>query len=1478
MTNKENQSDPAAADSRNQIYPIGLDVGSTTVKSVLLSPDQKTVLYQRYERHNARQRETALSILKDVSCQFPGIRISPVLCGSGSRELAEELGTSYLQEVVANSLAVRELYPQTRVAVELGGQDAKITFFYKDEHSGKLMASDMRMNGSCAGGTGAFLDETASILKLQVEDLNRSAEAGKTLYDISGRCGVFAKTDIQPLLNQGVRKEDLALSCFHAVAKQTIGGLAQGLEIHPPVLFEGGPLHFNPELINVFARRLDLKEEDVIIPENPEIMIARGAAISALTTFENGPVFDLDTFILNEAFAHADRGEAGSGIQPYFQNAEEQQTFQTRHALPEMADLKEHEGEILNVYMGIDAGSTTSKFVLIDESDSPIYRFYSKNEGEPIKILQEGLLDLKKQCDDLNIELNILGVGTTGYGEMLFAKAFQADYHIVETVAHAEAALRCEADASFILDIGGQDMKAIFLNDGIVTGITLNEACSAGCGSFLENFSENLKIPVEHIAERAFSSRAPSHLGSRCTVFMNSSVITEQKNGKTPDDIIAGLCYSVIENVFTKVIRLSNMKALGSRIIVQGGTFRNDAVLRALELFTEAEVTRAPWPGEMGAIGIARLTRKHMEEEGNPPSNFLKWSDLENFSYTRKSGLICPFCTNSCSRTVIEFAGGNTFITGNRCEKGEVLGDLKDPDVKIRLKKIKSENKDRRDVFRYREEILFRPYDGPSYSPAKDITIGIPRVLDFWENYPFWNALFTSLGFRIKLSSVSTVPLYESGLASIPSDTACFPSKLAHGHMQNLIAARVDRIFLPSMSRMISENKNIHSEHSCAVLKGYPMVLNISDEPLEKHNIPMDIPVFHWTDEKAQRDSITEFLTLTFALPEKQIRQAIDKALDFQEDYRQDLLTAGKNLLDSLGEGEFAIVMAGRPYHSDPLINHGLSDYFTREGLAVLPLDALPGLNEVDLSSVRAELTTNYHVRMMSAARMVAQDSRLEYVQIVSFGCGHDAILTDEIIRLLGREADKSPLVLKMDESEVTGPLNIRVKSFLETLQRKRNKGLIQPRETGKAYDVIFDKKARDKVILVPNVSWAFTQVATASIRLQGYKVEAMPMAGKLAISQGKKYVHNDMCFPAQINIGEFLAVLKEGTYHPDNVALALAKAQCDCRLAHYATMARQALDDAGYPQIPIITTDKDTKNMHPGFTMNAFFELRMLWGLIMTDILEGLRRKIRPYEKVPGSTNALFEESVMNICNGFSKGMKTVKNAFLEALKAFEVIPYDRSRRKPRVFMIGEFLLNFHPGSNNHIEDYLEKNGMEVIMPNLFNNMHREYLLEQDQRRQYHVSFSFLQNLMTDISEKYIRTVLKFCDKAVSGHPLWEETVPLRVIADRSQHIVDRTFTSGEGWMIPGEILHHADHGVHSFLILQPFGCLPNHVTGRGLVKKIKKEHPHIQVLALDYDPDTSFGNVENRLQMLIINARERDKEQYEENLQQKQEELQPS
>ena len=1438
---------------------LGIDIGSTTVKAVLVDPKTKKILYKNYIRHEAKQRRAARKLLKDLEGKFPNIQVVPILCGSGSRSLADELGILYIQEVVANSLAVRKFYPQARAAIELGGQDAKIIFFHRDEESGRLTASDMRMNGSCAGGTGAFLDEVAALLKLPVEGLNDAASKGTRVYDISGRCGVFAKTDIQPLLNQGASKEDLVLSCFHAVAKQTIGGLAQGLEIHPPVIFEGGPLFFNPKLIGVYAERLGLTGNNIIIPENQEVLVALGAVLGIPAMYKDAQPVGLSKLIDNEAFDHLNVVSDRIQQSPFFENEADAREFAARYKLPEPPSLERHRNSALNVYLGIDAGSTTSKFVLINEDEELVYAFYGKNQGEPIVVLKEALLNLKRETDSYGITLNILAAGTTGYGEMLLANAFNADFHNVETVAHAEAALKYSPDATFILDIGGQDMKAIFLNEGIVTGITLNEACSAGCGSFLENFAASLKIPINKIAERAFQSRTPSSLGSRCTVFMNSSVISEQKNGKTPDDIAAGLCNSVIENVFTKVIRLSNMKVLGENIVVQGGTFRNDAVLRALELFTDRQVIRAPYPGEMGAIGIALLTKKRAQERAIGASTFIGWNELKKFSYTQESGLICKLCSNNCNRTKISFSNRRVFITGNRCEKGEILSDPKDGETKRKLSELHSKRAETSDIFSLREKLLFKDYKAAELSPRKNITIGIPRALEFWNSFPFWKAFYTSLGFKVVLSDKSSMPLFEEGLQSIPSDTVCFPAKLAHGHVKNLIAKGVDRIFMPMISRMIAENPKAKSEHLCAIVKGYPLVINISDDPSGKHNIPFDKPVFHWTCEKARRDSIAAFMAEKFGLSANLTMMAIAEGDRAYEKFNRELVDAGKDVLDNLKDGEFAVIISARPYHSDELINHRIAQVFVKEGVSVLPLDALPDIHKTNLDSVRAELTVNFHVRMFAAAQQVVNNPKLEFMQIVSFGCGHDAVISDEITRLLNKGAGKSPLIIKLDESEVAGPLNIRIKSFLETVKSQRKAGVQRINKILKPYETQYTKEDRKKLILIPNVSWAFGQIMTAAIKKQGYRAEALPMANANAVGLGKRFVHNDMCYPAQITVGELLSALDQGKYNPDEVTYIMSKPQCDCRLAHYSTMARQALDDAGYPQVAIASLDPDDKEMSPGFKMNALFELRALWGLIMTDCLEDLRRKIRPYETLKGSCDKIFKEGILSICKGFERSIKSAFRNFTKAVDNFLEIQYDRTVRRPRVFVIGEFLLNFHPTSNNYIERYLEDNGLEVTLPTLFHSIHREFLLEMDQKREYHVRVPELKHLVNKLADKIIRGVIKKSHRIAARHPLFEKKASLREIADISHPIIDKTFTSGEGWQIAGEIMHYADHGVDSFIILQPFGCLPNHVVARGVIKKLKEKKPNIQILPLDFDPDTSFTNIENRLQMLIINAKER-------------------
>ena len=671
MSNSNNTKD-------TQLF-VGIDVGSTTTKIVAIDPEKHEILLSNYKRHNAAQAQSLQNALTFFESNFPNARIRLALTGSGAKHLAEALGCCYIQEVVANSIALQKEYADVGTAIELGGQDAKMIFFRRDPATQTLNVADMRMNGSCAGGTGAFIDEIASILKVPVEEFNELASQGSCIYDISGRCGVYAKTDIQPLLNQGISRQDLALSSFHAIAKQTIGGLAQGLDIQKPVVFEGGPLTFNPTLVNVFAERLGLTPEETLRPSHPEIMIAYGAALSLDGMFAGNsswyaPKHYLELLDNPKLRAHL---QASADGPRFFESEEEHRAFNERHQLPEFTPYVPKKGETVHAYLGIDSGSTTTKFVLMDENENILDSFYAPNEGDPLTVARTALLTIHDRYEKSGASLDIIAAGTTGYGELLFSKAFSTECHVVETVAHARAADKYIKDATFILDIGGQDMKAIWIDNGIITNIVVNEACSSGCGSFLENFASSLHIPVEEIADAAFSSDHPASLGSRCTVFMNSSIVTEQRNGKQSADIMAGLCRSIIENVFTKVIRISNLDSLGNKIVVQGGTFRNDAVLRALEQYTGRKVIRAPYPGIMGAIGAALITKERFEQN-HPAKTFIGIDGVADFSYTQEANAPCPFCANHCKRTIVRFSNGNSWVTNNRCERGEILGDPKE--------------------------------------------------------------------------------------------------------------------------------------------------------------------------------------------------------------------------------------------------------------------------------------------------------------------------------------------------------------------------------------------------------------------------------------------------------------------------------------------------------------------------------------------------------------------------------------------------------------------------------------------------------------------------------------------------------------------------------------------------------------------------------------------------------------------------------
>ena len=1516
-------------------YHLGIDVGSTTAKAVVFDPLAQRVLFSRYVRHNAHQVETVATLLRTVAKEFPGCSFRLVTCGSGGTTIADALGVPFVQEVVANSLAVRRDHENVRCAIELGGQDAKMVFFERDEKSGATTVADMRMNGSCAGGTGAFIDEMAALLKVPVEQFDALAARGQSVHQVSGRCGVYAKTDIQPLLNQGVSKEDLALSSFHAIAKQTIGGLAQGLDIHPPVIFEGGPLTFNPTLVRVFAERLELADDDIVIPQNPETIVALGAALAADELFadnENCLIANLldasDT--LDKAAASPAPSTRGTA---YFASDEERAAWEASHALAPQTPPNPAPGSTVRAYLGIDSGSTTTKFALVSPDGKLVDSFYAPNEGEPLDVARAALIALRDRYRAAGATLDILGVGTTGYGELMFAKAFGADYHTVETVAHARAAEACVPDASFVLDIGGQDMKALWLDGGIITDIVVNEACSSGCGSFLENFASSLNIPVENIAQAAFSSTNPAVLGSRCTVFMTSSIVSEQRCGKTPADIMAGLCRSIIENAFTKVIRISNLESLGKKVVVQGGTFLNDAVLRALEQHIGREVTRAPYPGLMGAIGIALLTQEHLEgarrergevaaslgeadatSEGREPARATAFSldALDAFSYTQESNLICPFCANHCNRTRITFANGDSWVTGNRCPRGEVVGDPKDKSIRDQVKRIAAAVDSVPNLFDVREKLLFRDWPCTPNPTPQNTVIGMPRVLSMWEYAPFWTTLFRSLGFTVKLSRPSTRAMYERGLSAVSSDTVCFPAKLVHGHVRDLADQGVDRIFMPSVTTVTSENTSKTSQSMCAVVKGYPIVMRNSDNPEKRFGIPFDAPLFHWLSQKDRDRQLTEYLTREFSLDTASVRQAIDAADAAQKTFKAELAREGERICDQVKrEGSFAVVLASRPYQNDDLVNHELPRAFTELGIPVICADAVPHVNEVDLSRSRLDVVNNFHARMLGSAVIAAGSPHLEYVQLVSFGCGHDAYLSDEIIRLMHLAGPKAPLILKVDESDIQGPLRIRVRSFIETIRLRRKKdgnGKMsdleaaappatsmaaaaevassdapaapsastpattqaaatpapqtrkRARELPDPYPQKFTKAdRRDKVVLIPNTSHAFCRLMAVAFESQGLRTVPLEIGREEAIRLGKQYVHNDICFPAQIVIGEALAALRSGKYDPDKVAVGTGKYIGDCRLTHYEALLRKALDDAGYPQVPIITNDDvDFHNVHPGFKMNVRSALKVAFALPMIDALEELLRKMRPYETEPGAADRAFDEALDLTMEGLrGKSLRTLKRGFSQAIDVMKKVPYDRTHRKPQVLIVGEYLLNFHPGANHDVELYLERNGLEVIEARMTDVIRKTYFYQHAQEKEYRVTRPVKEKAWHAVADNVFDVAHNVCDSIACAHPLYEPPCRMPDLVRASDPIIHHTFDAGEGVLIPGEILHHAAHGCTSFLILQPFGCLPNHVVGRGIAKRLKELYPQANILPLDYDPDVSFANIENRLQMLILSAK---------------------
>ncbi|WP_283693111.1 acyl-CoA dehydratase activase-related protein [Clostridium perfringens] len=973
-------------------YKIGIDAGSTTLKCIVLNEEDK-ILYSNYERHYSKVREKLIEELENIKGIIENKKFKIAITGSAGYGISKEYNLPFVQEVFATTLAIKRYYDDVDVAIELGGEDAKIIFL--------TGGFEERMNSSCAGGTGAFIDQMAHLMGLTVDEMDNLSLKHENIYEIASRCGVFAKTDIQPLLNQGARKEDISASVFQSVVNQTIGGLAQGRSIEGKIMFLGGPLYFCKGLRERFIKTLKLKDNDVVSPENAQVFVAIGSAIYSK---ENNKKYEYEE-LLNIIKENHNEISTMNIIDPLFNSEEEYNEFKERHqkAKVKVSDINNYVGES---YVGIDAGSTTTKVVLIDKEDNILYEYYGSNKGNPIEVVKKELKHIYNICGE---KIKIMGSAVTGYGEELIKKAFSIDFGIVETVAHYIAASHFNPKVDFILDIGGQDIKCFKIKDGIVANIMLNEACSSGCGSFIESFANQMGYDVETFSKLGLFAKHGADLGSRCTVFMNSSVKQAQKEGATVEDLSAGLSVSVVKNALYKVIRAKSLDELGKNIIVQGGTMYNDAILRAFEKELGMNVIRPSISGLMGAYGCALYAkRKNLKE-----SKIISKEDLESFTHKSKIAK-CGLCTNRCNLTINIFNDGEKYISGNRCEKP--TGNKKSESIP--------------NMYQYKYKKL-REYE--SLDEGKRGTIGLPMVLNMYENIPLWATFFKELGFKVVLSDESNKKMYLRGQHTIPSDTVCYPAKLAHGHIENLISKNIEHIFYPCMSYNFDEGISDNC-FNCPVVAYYPELLKTNVKELDSNNFMMEY--LSLNNKKLLSKQLYEILNKTFGdIKQKEVKNALEKAYIEYEKYTKHIKEKGEEFIEyAKNNNKKVIVVAGRPYHIDPEINHGIDKVLSSLGIVVLTEDSIEVSHEKPKVNILNQWT--YQARLYNAAYYVAKNKDMELIQLVSFGCGTDAITSDEVKDILERN-NKIYTQLKIDETNNLGAAKIRIRSLLEAIAQE---------------------------------------------------------------------------------------------------------------------------------------------------------------------------------------------------------------------------------------------------------------------------------------------------------------------------------------------------------------------------------------------------------------------------------------------------------
>ena len=1398
-------------------YNLGIDIGSTTVKIAILDEEQN-LLFSDYERHYANIQETLAHLLKKASGQIGEHIVHPVITGSGGLTLAKHLEIPFVQEVIAVSTSLKALAPQTDVAIELGGEDAKIIYF----EGGNV---EQRMNGICAGGTGSFIDQMASLLQCDATGLNEYAKNYRAIYPIAARCGVFAKTDIQPLINDGATKEDLAASIFQAVVNQTISGLACGKPIRGHVAFLGGPLHFLSELKAAFVRTLKLDEEHTIAPKNSHLFAAMGSAMNA------------DEKVTVSLAALQKRMEEKitldfevARMEPLFASQEDYDKFLERQSVNNVAtaDLATYEG---NCYLGIDAGSTTTKAALVGEDGALLYSFYSNNNGNPLATSIRAIQEIYEQLPD---SAHIAYSCSTGYGEALIKAALLLDEGEVETISHYYAAAFFDPEVDCILDIGGQDMKCIKIKHGTVDSVQLNEACSSGCGSFIENFAQSLNYSVQDFAHEALFAKHPIDLGTRCTVFMNSKVKQAQKEGASVADISAGLAYSVIKNALYKVIKVSDATELGRHIVVQGGTFYNDAVLRSFERIADCEAIRPDIAGIMGAFGAALIARERYSADKETTMLPIEKINTLKYSTTMAN---CKGCTNNCRLTINKFSGGRQYISGNRCERG--IG--------------KEKNKDHiPNLFDYKYKKIFGYTPLPEDEAVRG-KVGIPRVLNMFENYPFWFTFFTKLKYQVVLSPTSTRKIYELGIESIPSESECYPAKLAHGHVTWLLKHSVKFIFYPCIPYERNEFPDAVNHYNCPIVTSYAENIKNNIDELDDPSIVFRNPFLALTSETTIADGLVkEFSTI----PEQEVRAAVHAAWQELARARKDIQKKGEETLRYMKEtGRRGIVLAGRPYHIDPEIHHGIPDMINSYGLCVLTEDSVSHLAPLE-RPLRVNDQWMYHTRLYAAANFVKTQDNLDLIQLNSFGCGLDAVTTDQVYEIL-TNSGKIYTCLKIDEVNNLGAARIRVRSLLAAIRAHEKKD--EPRDILPASikKTVFTKEMRkDYTILCPQMSPIHFSLLQPAFNACGYNLEVLPNDNKEAVDVGLKYVNNDACYPSLMVVGQIMQALLSGKYDLNRVAVIMSQTGGGCRASNYIGFIRRALEKADMGQIPVISVNLSGLEENPGFKITPELARRLCYAAEFGDIMMRCTYRMRPYEQKKGTTDRLHKKWE-KICIEFVSGKRMSHTRFKQIcrtmIRDFDNIPIT-DEKKPRVGIVGEILVKFLPAANNHLAELLEKEGAEAVVPDLIDFFC--YSFYNSNFKAEHLGAKKSTALLSNAGLKAIDWLRSAAVEEFKKSRHFDPPARIEDLAQYASPIVSVGNQTGEGWFLTGEMMELIHNGVFNIVCTQPFACLPNHIVGKGVIKAIRKEYPKANIVAVDYDPGASEVNQLNRIKLMLSTA----------------------